>query len=352
MFDFIIVGQGLAGSAVALQLLERKYRIMVIDNPSANHTSRIAAGLFNPVTGRKMVRTWMADVLFPYLHEFYTKAQVDCGQKFFFPCPIYRPFISVEEQNEWMARSAEPSYFPFVDRVVLRSFHGQLRDPFGGLILKQGGFLDTTGYVRAVRRKIEMEGVFLDQQFDPALLSWTEDEIRYESYTANKIIFCNGVHANPWFDWLPIRPLKGETLTIETSFTEDLIVNRGIYMVPSAGPGIWRVGATYHVNDRSTTVTTEARRELEEKISELVNFSFEVASQAWGVRPTTPDRRPLLGAHPEHNRLIIFNGLGTKGVSLAPYFSKVLIDWLENRGSIHKDVDIERYKSLYSGSPS
>jgi len=118
MYDFIIVGQGLAGSAVALQLMERNYQILVIDNPSANHSSRIAAGLFNPITGRKMVKTWMADTIFPYLHEFYALAESKSQEKFFYPCPIYRPFVSVEEQNDWMAKSAEPGYTTFIDRSI------------------------------------------------------------------------------------------------------------------------------------------------------------------------------------------------------------------------------------------
>lgn len=352
MYDFIIVGQGLAGSAVALQLMERKYRILVIDNPSANHSSRIAAGLFNPITGRKMVKTWMADILFPYLHEFYSRAESQSHEKFFHSRPIYRPFINVEEQNDWMAKSADPNYSVFIDRIVTHSLNSNLRDPFGGLMLKQGGFLDTTSYVNYVRTKIRNDATFLEHQFDPTKLERHDEEIRYDGFIARKIIFCNGVHANPWFDWLPIRPLKGETLTIATDFNEDLVVNRGIYVVPTAIQGHWRVGATYQFTDKSPEITAPARVELEGKINELVNFPFEVVNQQWGMRPTTPDRRPLLGAHPDDNRLICFNGLGTKGVSLAPYFSKVLIHWLENRVSIHKEVDIQRYKSLYSGSPS
>jgi glycine/D-amino acid oxidase-like deaminating enzyme len=352
MYDFIIVGQGLAGSAVALQLMERNYQILVIDNPSANHSSRIAAGLFNPVTGRKMVKTWMADTLFPYLNEFYAKVESQSEEKFFHPCPIYRPFLSIEEQNEWMAKSVEEGYSSFIDRVVTQSLNPQLRDPFGGLMLKQGGFLDTASYVNFVRTQIQEHGTFLEDNFDAKKLSQDQQGIRYDRYSAQRIIFCNGVHSNPWFDWLPVRPLKGETLTIATDFHEDRVVNRGIYMVPTAIQGHWRVGATYQFQDNSPEITTPARLELEEKIKELACFSFEVVHQQWGMRPTTPDRRPLLGAHPQDNRLVFFNGLGTKGVSLAPYFAKVLIHWLENRGSIHKEVDIERYKSLYSSSPS
>nr|MBX2815191.1 FAD-dependent oxidoreductase [Saprospiraceae bacterium] len=48
-----------------------------------------------------------------------------------------------------------------------------------------------------------------------------------------------------------------------------------------------------------------------------------------GVRPTTPDRRPFLGQSSDQPGLFILNGLGTKGLSLAPYLSKVLIQWMD-----------------------
>src|SRR5690606_2397630 len=108
--DYIIVGQGLAGSAVAIQLLKHHKRIVVFDDPTANVSSRIAAGLFNPVTGKKMARTWLADELFPYLATYYREVEALTGSRFFYPMPIYRPFISVEEQNEWMARSVDSAF--------------------------------------------------------------------------------------------------------------------------------------------------------------------------------------------------------------------------------------------------
>src|SRR5689334_5756148 len=99
--DYIIVGQGLAGSSVAVQLIKAGRKILVIDEPSRNRASLIAAGLFNPVTGKKMTKTWMADTIFPYLHKFYPDVEQMTGGSFFHSKPLYRPFVSIEEQNEW-----------------------------------------------------------------------------------------------------------------------------------------------------------------------------------------------------------------------------------------------------------
>ncbi len=350
-FDYIIVGQGLAGSAVAVQLMKRDKMILVIDQPGKNTSSHIAAGLFNPVTGRKMVKTWLADTLFPYLHSYYREVEERTDSSFFHPMPLYRPFISIEEQNEWMGKSADAAYEPYIDTIHTGPAYPHVNDPFGGLLLKQCGYLDTTTYIRAVESWITRSQTMLRETLDPAKLTITKNSVAYGQYEARHIIFCHGVQANPYFSWLPIRPLKGETIRIRTERTDAIILNRGVYVVPAGKPGEWRVGATYKFEDQGPEPTAEARQELEEKVQALMSSPYEVISQESGFRPTVPDHRPLLGSHPESKPVITFNGLGTKGVSLAPYFSEILVHSLENNIPVNKLVDIERYKSLYSSSP-
>jgi len=349
--DYIIIGQGLAGSALAVHLLKRSKKILVIDQPRDNRASRIAAGLFNPITGRKMVKSWMVDKLFPALHNHYRDAEAMTGQKFFHPMPLYRPFISVEEQNEWMAKSADATFESYIENVFTKSTYPDVNDPFGGMLLKQCGYLDTILYLDAVTKLIRDEGTFLEETIQDDDIIVNDDGVRYKNFEASQLICCNGVHTNRWFSWLPIRPLKGETIHIETAYGKELIINRGVYVVPSANAGEWRVGATYDYQDLEEGITGKAGKELAEKTQELVTFPFNIVSQEYGFRPTTPDRRPILGRHPEFDRLYILNGLGTKGVSLAPFFSQVLIDFIENGVPLNKDVDIERYKLLYWSSP-
>jgi glycine oxidase len=344
--DYLIVGQGLAGSAIALQLIRAGKKVLVLDDPAKNFSSRIAAGLFNPVTGQNAVKTWKADVLFPYLHQFYRDIEKLTGSVFFSPKTLYRPFASVREQNEWMGKSAEETYQPFVDQVLTTSpLSDAVHDPHGGLMLKQCGTLDTQRYLQAVRGYIAANALFEDGTFDISLMSEASDHVVYDRWRAGKIIFCQGEknHENPWFKGLPIRPLKGETMTIKTPWEKDFIINRGVYMVPGSVPGMFRVGSTYKFNDHSSGITVEGRNELEGKLKELYRLRYEVIDQNWGIRPTTVDRRPILGCHPKSEKLVIFNGLGSKGVSLAPYFSEVLFRWLENTGTLPRDVDVTRF---------
>lgn len=344
--DLLIVGQGLAGSAVAMRAMARDYRILVMDEPSQNHSSIVAAGLFNPITGRKNAKTWLADEIFPSLHDFYSGVERLTGKKFFHPMSVYRPFVSIEEQNEWMAKSADEAYAPFIAGVSMaRTYQDKVNDPFGGIALKQSGYLNTRGFLDAVREYLRERAAFQARTFEAAKLEPGDDFVRYENIKAKKIVFCQGVRnaSNPWFKTFRINSLKGEFLTMQCAWGNDVILNRGVYMVPGTRIHEWRVGATYNRDDQTPENTAWARKEIRTKLEDLIRMPYTVTGQQWGVRPTTPDRKPVIGAHPKHPSLIIFNGFGTKGVSLAPYFSEVLIRWMEKKGTINKEADVTRF---------
>jgi len=322
--DYVIVGFGIAGAALALELRKRGREVVIFDEPHEHQASRVAAGLFNPVTGKSMQKTWNADVLFPYLYDFYKEAEQRTGERFFYPKNICIPFISVAEQNDWMSTDED---------VYTKSRYGDfINDEYGGLILKSSGYVDTIKYLEAVSKLFTIE-----KNFD------------YDNLPdAKAIIFCEGsrVSNNPFFNWVPIKPLKGETLTITLDNPPPLIFNRGVYVVP-AGEKAWRVGATYS-HDITPGISEAARKELTEKLNSLLRIPYTITAQDWGIRPTTPDRRPLLGPHPDHKNIVIFNGMGTKGVSLAPWSSGILSDYLEEGRQIKADLNISRFYALYS----
>jgi glycine/D-amino acid oxidase-like deaminating enzyme len=345
-FDYIIIGQGLAGSCLSLHLLEQNKKLLVIDRIDPNSATRVAAGLFNPITGKNLTKTWMADALFGYLHQFYAGAEQRTQKKFLHQMPLYRPFVSIEEQNSWMGKSADREFANYIDTIYTTPFNAHhVHNALGGMLLQQCGYLNTTVFCEAVRELIHENVTLLNEDFTEADLILESDAVAYKKYWAKKIIFCQGeeVRKTKLFSWLPIQPLKGQTLTIETTADVRFIANRGVYVVP----GIWKVGATYEFHDQTRTTTQNGLNELRNKLDELVCFPYKIIDQSWGMRPTSPDRRPILGAHPMYNSAVLFNGLGTKGVSLAPYFSKVLAEWLEKNTPINKEVDIHRYKQYY-----
>ncbi len=327
------MGFGIAGATLALQLRRRGFTVVIFDEPHEHQASRVAAGLFNPVTGKLMTRTWNADVLFPYLFDFYKEAERVTGEKFFHSMPIVIPFLSIAEQNDWSSSSEE---------VYTTSRYGDfINDKLGGVVLKSSGYIDTIKFLGSTKKLFTVETKFDHDQLK------ISDDVTYQEYQAKAIIFCEGnkIKDNPLFSWVPVRELKGETINIELPKRPPVIFNRGVYIVPVGDS--WRVGATYS-HDITPGVSEAGRKELVEKLDSLLTIRYTTTTQSWGIRPTTPDRRPIVGPHPDHKNVLIFNGMGTKGVSLAPWSSGILCDYLERGLQIKNDINISRFYALYS----
>ena len=237
--QYIVVGQGLAGSCVALQLLRQQKSFVVISTPEHSRSSIVAAGLFNPVTGQNLVKTWMCDIVFPYLQKFYREAESLTGEDFFHNVPLYRPFVSAEEQNTWMARTVDPEYSGLIDRVSDGSFNRGISDPMGGLWVKNSGYIETAAFLSAVRELLKKKGLYIEELFDYSRLE-VRNDVLYGDLTSARVIFCEGyrLSENPWFKKVPLRPLKGETIDIKSGFSEHVILNCGVYMVPRKKPGL------------------------------------------------------------------------------------------------------------------
>ena len=348
--NYLIIGQGLAGSALAWELIQRGKSVMVYDEPKENRASAVAAGLFNPITGRVMTKTWKADELFPFLERFYSTAGKTLAKFFFHSLPVYRPFISTEEMQQWKAKSKSQEIEKFVLKFYDNpSFVHQVINPYGGIEIAQSGYLNAGLWISSVRDFLKGHGFYAEEKFREDVLL-VGNIIRYKEYTADKIIFCNGSAAlqSKWFGWLPLKLLKGETLDVKVETKLKRIFNRGVYLVPAAGENMYKVGSTYQHAPFLEGPTPEAQEALKTKLAELITLPFEIIHQDWGIRPTSSDRRPILGPHPANKNVIIFNGLGTKGVSLSPYFAHQLADWLEGKGDLSTEVNIYRFKALYS----
>ena len=341
--DFLIIGQGLAGTALAYRLEQQGQKILLIDQPEANKSSRVAAGLYNPVTGRKMVKSWMAEVLFPEIEPFYSELEQTCGRRFLTRKSIYRPFLSVEEQNEWMGHSSDPSIGMFIETIFNESQYPEMRDPFGGVLLRMSGWLNINEFLDGMSDYFGSK--LREENLDENLLEKIPGGWQYKDLIAKNIIFCNGLGAmkSRFFSYLPFAPVKGEILEVEQNFDPNFIANRGVFRVP-LGKGIYRVGSTYTWNDLEIGPTESAKNEILSKLQDLVNVPVNsVKSHKTGIRPATKDRKPFLGKHPVDDSVYIFNGFGAKGVSLIPYFSNMMALFLTKSEPIRAEVDIARY---------
>ncbi|SFQ56973.1 NAD(P)/FAD-dependent oxidoreductase [Hymenobacter arizonensis] len=348
--DFLVVGHGIAGATLAYVLRQRGHQVLVYDPGQANSASNVAAGLMNPVAGKRFALTWRGAELLPFAAEFYRELEQRFGQEFFVETPIFKLFSSVEEQNAVLARSADNPWEHFVAGFetadpALPGVHG----PFGGAWLQHGGHVAVRELLAALAGEGTRDGWLRAETFDWSRLSTDADGATYAGQVrARHVVCCEGAAAvrNPYFSWLPLTPNQGEVLDVECAgLSTAQVLNRGAYVVP-VGAARFRVGATYRWPPFADGVTAVGREELAARLSVITDLPFAVVGQRAGVRPAVRDRRPLLGPHPTVPSLSFCGGYGSKGVMLAPRLAVLLADWLEGRAEIWPDTSLQRYNAL------
>jgi glycine/D-amino acid oxidase-like deaminating enzyme len=349
-YDYIVVGHGLAGAILACTLRQQGRKVLVIDEPKSNSASRVAAGLVNPVAGKRFAKSWLVDTLLPFADQFYDELEARYQRPLFFHKPIYKIFSAIEEQNNWMAKSAGGNWSEYIGATYTQSTGTpSIEDPYGGILIRQGGYLLVADMLDLLTNELLELGLLLPERFDVAQLQLTEQGVSYKGVTAGHMIFCEGWQAvrNPYFRWLPLQPTKGEVLEVQTeNFNPECIYNKAVYVVP-VGEGRFKIGATYNWRQADEQPTPAGEAELAERFEQITTQPFHVKNHWAGIRPAVRDRRPLIGRHPVHAQLSVFNGMGSKGVLMAPYLADLFAKALAGEAEILPDVHISRFYSLY-----
>jgi glycine/D-amino acid oxidase-like deaminating enzyme len=339
-YDFVIVGQGIAGSVLSYILLQKKQKVLLINDTKKNCSSLVAGGIFNPITGKNLVKTWQADKLFPFMLQFYNDLEQVLATKFLHTTEIYRPFRNVQEQNDWLAKSTSTAFRDYLQETDDKYFEEDIFNPFGGIATLQAGWVDLPALLSAYREFLQKQNLYWEENFDENILQIYENKISYKSIEARYLIFCTGVEAvnSKFWSYLPFSPVKGETIDILVPNAKfENIVNQGVSIVP-LGKQVYRVASTYDWKNLNWQCSEEAKQELTEKAKTILRKPFEVLSQKAGIRPATRHRRPILGLHPQYKNLVIFNGLGSKGVSLAPYWANHLVEHILEKKPLDSEV--------------
>lgn len=351
--NYIIIGQGIAGTVFAQTLLKQGKSVVVIDDRSLSKASRIAAGLYNPVVFKRLVKSWMADELIPFMDAFYPDAEQLLNTKFYFSQQIVKPFAEEQEKVLWLKKVNE-DVGKYLGKTILTGFLNDLiHNPLGACEIIKAGNLDTALFLDSFRNYFKKNNCLLEEKFEYDQLIISENAVSYKDLSSDKIIFCEGykTNDNPYFNWLPFKLTKGEILTVRIPLLQkegtdyEKVINKGIFILP-LGNHTYKVGATYEWNDLTEEITEKGKNELIDKLQKVIKVPFEIIDHQAGIRPTVIDRRPLIGLHPKHRALGIFNGMGTKGVMLAPYFANHFYDFLENNIPLDKEVTIARVNYL------
>ena len=234
--DYLIVGQGIAGSVLAWTLQKRGKKVVLVNSAQLPAASLVAAGIFNPLTGKKLVRTWKADQLFPFLKTFYGEVEQELKVRLLHFPNIYRPYRSVEEQNTYLAQTADSSIGQYVaESVDNQQYRPYIQNPYGGLEVTQSGWVDVPVFLNAIRTFFLQENRFIETRFDTKEVEIRENGVLWRGSFYGKVIFCEGPHANqnPLFDWLPYNPVKGQLLDVTMdNYPITNIVNQGVFIMP------------------------------------------------------------------------------------------------------------------------
>jgi glycine oxidase len=339
----LIAGGGIAGTTLAHLCAPKGIDFRVVDK-GVNHSSAVAAGIINPLVFRRMTLSWRAGELIPFAEQFYRSVETKLGSTFLHPVVIRRLFSSEQEAGYWMKKQHLPVYSAFMTEQTEadRQFPSPL-NTFGTGLVKGAFYVEAATYYQAQLSWLNQQGKLDTEVLDYARIDPEKGTYKGEQF--DHIVFCEGKDGktNPWFGYLPLQQTKGELLTIHApTISQNESLNRKCFMLP-VGNGQFRVGSTYVWDTDNNVVTEEGRHAIEQNLASVTTEPYEIVEQVAGVRPTVTDRRPLIGTHPEFPKLVVANGLGTKGYMLAPKIMDELIAHLREGTPIHPEADISRF---------
>ncbi len=399
--DILIVGAGIAGTTLALELQQRGAKIAIIDALNPFSSSRVAAGMMNPMVPRNVQKTWHCDELFPEVFEYYGSWEHKMGAKFIHAIPTLQVHKNESHTKNWTKRSREKGFTQHltpVEPVVLDNSGSMVANelansgtfeveakkdmhslencnpygvplPFGAAITELSGKLDVSVFLERAQGYLVDLGVnWISDEFDYSKLNLNENSYTYSAildsknasnkglnartenriFKFKKLVFAQGVGMfhNPWFNFLPLNATGGDLITLEfENLPQNFILKRKEWLVP-IGNKRWIGGSTYHKNSLSTSPRQEDLEELLRTFAEWIPETPKVVGHIRAARPTVETWRPFLGQHPIESSLYVYNGLGSKGSSLVVMLSPMYADFLLGTGELLSEVDIRRFATI------
>ncbi|MBV9986821.1 MAG: FAD-binding oxidoreductase [Chitinophagaceae bacterium] len=347
--DYIIVGQGLAGTFLSWNLQRAGKKVWVIDQWQPRSASRIASGVINPITGRRMVRTWMIETLMPFAVDAYTKFGHELGASLVRQCNIIDFHPTPQMKLAFLERAPEEKEFLKLP-VDENSWREYFEYDFGYGETDPCWLVDINTMLKNWRQQLEYT-----QSLSPTIFNWADcsispQEIRYQDIKAGKIFFCEGAAGadNPYFKMLPYARNKGEALIAEIpGLPRTHIFKQGINIVPWQD-GLFWIGSSFEWEFKDLLPSESFRKKTEQHLSRWLKLPCRVLDHFAGERPANMERRPFAGLHPVMPSVGILNGMGTKGCTLAPYFANQLAEHVLQGTAIEPLADVKRFTRVLS----
>lgn len=346
--DYIVVGLGLAGIAFVEELIKANKSFVVYEN-SSQVSSIVAGGTYNPVILKRFTPVWNGHEQLQTAIPFYKNIEEKLAVVLDTPFKTRKIFSSVGDENNWFIASDKPMLSHYMNPTIVKEQIPGVICDFGYGELNGTGRINTPLLVDSYKKYLENLNALVTEEFRYDALSTSNEIINYKEIEAEHVVFCEGfgLKQNPFFNYLPLNGTKGEVMTIHAPELKiDYLLKSAVFVMP-IGNDYYKVGATFNWTDKTSVPTEEGKKELVEKLEKVINVPYTIVEQKAGIRPTVKDRRPLVGLHPENKKLAVLNGLGTRGVMIAPTVAKNLFNHLENKEELDKEIDIKRFKDLF-----
>jgi glycine oxidase len=325
----LIIGHGIAGCALAMTCLRRQIPFEIVGCHTPGEASFASSGLIAPITGRRYVKTWRIDEFIPAALDFYRWTESIFEKTFFHEIDIVRFLSNDEAKQAWESRLHDEGYLQYISQKRMPALDAFDR-PYG--VMTGSYRLDTRGWLKAVHQYL-IEKKYLTISTDQQ--DYVIDRDRQHVIWATGATFPLAAHG--------IVPNKGEALLVRMlAWNIEGVIKDEVFIVPIASDLYW-IGSYYERYPTTPFPTEAGKADLLEKLTALHSGPIEVIEHLAGTRPTVMDRRPIIGRYPDGSGDYLFNGMGTKGTSLAPFWADQLISHIVDGVALPNEVNPARY---------
>lgn len=344
--DFLIVGQGIAGTLLSYELLSAGHSVLVSDNGNANRSSLIAGAVINPMAGKHWTPSRDADRFITKAIDAYRNLERLLNSNILSNTDLYVFHENEKDENLFYEKQQQ---FPQYLTNTIQEQEPDFYAPFGMGKIQGLSLVDAMCLLQQWKDYLQEQKAYLQQTFDPAALQLRGNKVLYGDIEAGKIIFCEGAFAveNPYFKRLPFTRNRGEALLIDIpGLSKEHIYHRRLRLVPRSD-GLFWCGSNYTWNFDNLLPDEQWKHDAIIELKSWLKLPFTIKEHIVAQRPTTAGQIPLIGIHPEHNTVAIFNGLGTRGFSAGPYWANAFADFLTGKSNEIRDYDSTRFSRFF-----
>ncbi|MFM7646182.1 MAG: NAD(P)/FAD-dependent oxidoreductase [Sphingomonadales bacterium] len=351
--EFLLVGQGLCGTWLSYFLEQEKREFLVLDPGGLPNASRQAGGLINPVTGRRLVTTWLIDELLPFaishygdLSQLLLSHQKESKKNLIEERDILQFFAHPNTRSIFETRAKEQPHYLQPVAETLTDLNGL--DPLHGYgIIKKGCQVRSDLLLETYQKKLLQSGHLRQEKFDYPSWKLVGTKNRYKDIDFEYLIFCDGIgaHDNSLFAHLPFAPVKGQALILRIPELSPSFIFKGpLTMIPMGTSEHWWVGSSYEWSFKDSHPSADFRNATEQTLRHWLKLPFTITDHWAAIRPGSKERRPFVGMLEENPSIGILGGMGTKGCSLAPYFANQLVEHLLRAKPLHPEATLARFR--------